>query len=107
VNLKNSFDNAKRKIKDNAPVIMASAVAVGSAAVVYTMTRKTNNIICDALYPKGDFSLYLSGREVDKLKSGIPRTTGMDRDGMEVVIATKDMLKDEFLEKFSKLIAKD
>jgi hypothetical protein len=59
VNLKNSFDNAKRKIKDNAPIILASAVAVGSAAVVYTMTRKLSIQIDAALpYPsKGDFSL--------------------------------------------------
>lgn len=109
MNLKNSFDNAKRKIKDNAPVIVASAVAVGSAAVVAYTTRKILGQIEDA-FPrpsKSDFSLRLSGREFDRLKSGIPRTTGIDDEGVEVMIATRDMLKDEALERISKLIFKD
>jgi hypothetical protein len=104
MNLKNSFENAKRKIKDNAPIILASAVAVGSAAVVYTMTRKLS-IQIDAAYPsKGDFSLSLSGREFDRLKSGIPRTTGLEDEGVEIMIATRDMLKDEALERISQVL---
>jgi hypothetical protein len=106
VNLKNSFENAKRKIKDNAPIIMASAVAIGSAAVVVYSNRKVVSFV-DATHPRGDFALHLSGREFNKLKSGIPRTTGFDDEGIEVVIATKDMLKEEALERISKLILKD
>lgn len=107
MSLKNSLDNVKRKMKENLPAILTTATAIGSAAVVVYTSRRTTNIVCDALYPKGDFSLYLSGREFNKLKLGIPRTTGIDDEGIEVVVATRDMIKDEFLEKISKLIAKD
>lgn len=107
MNLKNSFDNAKQKIKDNLPVILVTTAAIGSAAVVVYTSRKLTNMVGDYFYPKGDFSLYLSGRESAKIKSGIPKTTGIDDEGIEIVIATKDMLKDEALERMSKLIFKD
>lgn len=107
MSFKSILGNAKSKVKENLPAILTTVATVGSVAVVVYTNRRTANIVFDALYTKGDFSLHLSGREMDKLKSGIPRTTGLDHDGVEVIIATKDMIKDEFLEKISKLIAKD
>ena len=97
MNLKNSFENAKRKIKDNAPIIMASAVAIGSAAVVYTMTRKLSIQIDDAFSNQGapDFELQLSGKEFNKIVSGIPKTVDMIDATLYVV--TKDMLKDDLV----------
>ena len=108
MNLKNSFDNAKRKAKENLPAIVTAAAAIGSAVVVVYSNRKISNLIYNALYfEKSDFSLHLSGKEFDKLKSGIPRTTGFEDGGIEVVVATKDMLKENFQELLGKTIFKD
>lgn len=112
MDLKNSLSNAKRKAKENLPAIVTTATAIGSAAVVVYTARKIN-VRINGVFPevetpmRSDFSLYLSGRESARLKSGIPRTTGVGRDGMEVVIATKDMLKDNFQELLAKTIFKD
>lgn len=108
MNLKNSFDNAKRKAKENLPIIVTSVVAIGSAAVAVSSHRRLSNLIYDALYfSKSDFSLHLSGKEFNKLKSGIPRMTGFEDEGIEVVVATKDMLKENFQELLGKTIFKD
>lgn len=105
MNLKSSFDNAKQKIKDNFPIILATTAAVGSAVVVVYTSRKSMHAVTDYFYPKGDFSLYLSGREVDKLKAGIPRAAG-PFDDTELFVATKDMLKERYTDSASKLLHK-
>lgn len=108
MNLKNSFDTAKRKTKENLPAIVTTVAAIGSAAVVVYTARKIS-IQFDDMFPKPkkcDFSLHLSGREIEKLKSGIPRDAGFMGE-VDVFIAARDMLKDDALERVSKTVFKD
>lgn len=101
MNLKNSFGIVKRKTKENLPTIVTAVAAIGSAAVVVYTNRKLVNNLVDLMYPgRTEFSLHLSGREMDKLLSGIPKDAG---DG--IFIATVDMIKDEALELVPKAIS--
>lgn len=101
MNLKNSFDNAKQKIKDNLPVILTSTAAIGSAAVAVYYERKNYNWISNTLYPKGDFSIHLSGKAADKIKSGIP----LDVFDGEFYLVTKEMLRDGL--EFAKVLTRE
>jgi hypothetical protein len=104
MNMKTSLENAKCKIKDNLPVVLTSVAAIGSAAVVVYTSRKLN-IKLDSMFPepkKVDFSLHLSGREMDKILSGTPKNC-LDN----LYIVTKDMLTSEAQEAIPRVIFKD
>ena len=99
----------KNKMRDNLPVILTSVAAISSAVVVVYYNRKisvqVNDIFSEFGPKKYDFSLYLSGKEMDKIKSGIPRISDMG--DVKLYIVTKNMLTSEAQESIPKVLFRE
>jgi hypothetical protein len=82
-------------IKKNLPAILSAVITVGGmVAVAAYSNRKLTNVLYDLHGPaKGDFSMHIVGKEVDKILAGTPKKVDLG-DHVVLYLVEKSMVKD-------------